>query len=142
MAKSTFKRFAEAGRVVVINYGPDANKMAVIVDIIDHNRALIDGPTTGVPRQELSFRRMVLTGLKVKNLPRNSKSGYLKKLMEEQNINEAWQQTAWSKKIVQRETRANLTDFERFKVAHFQLIRSRQIRNNAAKLLKAQKASA
>ncbi|KAF9405525.1 hypothetical protein BGZ94_003488, partial [Podila epigama] len=34
----TFQRVVEIGRVVMINYGPDAGKLAVIVDVIDHNR--------------------------------------------------------------------------------------------------------
>lgn len=33
-----FTRFAQVGRVVVITYGPDAGKYAVIVDIIDQSR--------------------------------------------------------------------------------------------------------
>ncbi|KAJ3340211.1 hypothetical protein HDU93_007301 [Gonapodya sp. JEL0774] len=33
-----FQRLVEVGRVVLLNYGPDAGKLAVIVDIIDHNR--------------------------------------------------------------------------------------------------------
>ena len=35
---STFKRFVEVGRVVLVNEGPSAGKLAVIVEIIDHNR--------------------------------------------------------------------------------------------------------
>lgn len=35
---STFKRFVEVGRVVLVNEGPSAGKLAVIAEIIDHNR--------------------------------------------------------------------------------------------------------
>lgn len=35
---STFKRFVEVGRVVLVNDGPSAGKIAVIAEIIDHNR--------------------------------------------------------------------------------------------------------
>ena len=35
---STFKRFVEVGRVVLVNDGPSAGKLAVIAEIIDHNR--------------------------------------------------------------------------------------------------------
>lgn len=31
-------RFVEVGRVAYISYGPDAGKLAVIVDVIDQNR--------------------------------------------------------------------------------------------------------
>jgi hypothetical protein len=37
-APSTFKRFVEVGRVVLVNDGPNAGKLAVIAEIIDHNR--------------------------------------------------------------------------------------------------------
>jgi hypothetical protein len=33
-----FKRTVEVGRVVLCNYGPDAGKIFVIVDILDSNR--------------------------------------------------------------------------------------------------------
>jgi|TARA_B110000090_G_C13286495_1_gene410201 large subunit ribosomal protein L14e len=33
-----FSRFVEVGRVVLINYGPDAGKIATIVDIVDAKR--------------------------------------------------------------------------------------------------------
>ncbi|KAG0309567.1 hypothetical protein BGZ97_013030 [Linnemannia gamsii] len=67
----TFQRVVEVGRVVMVNYGPDAGKLAVIVDIIDHNRALVEGPTTGIARGAYAFRRLTLTPLVVK-VPRNA----------------------------------------------------------------------
>lgn len=35
---ATFKRYVEVGRIVLLNEGPYANKLATIVEIIDHNR--------------------------------------------------------------------------------------------------------
>ena len=62
-----FKRFVEIGRVAVISYGPDSGKLCTIVDVIDHNRVLVDGPAaiTGVHRHELGINRIMLTDLKV-----------------------------------------------------------------------------
>ncbi len=37
-SKSLFKRFAEVGRVVFIQYGPEAGKLATIIDIVDQTR--------------------------------------------------------------------------------------------------------
>ena len=34
----TFKRYVEVGRVVLVNEGPQAGKLATIVEIIDHAR--------------------------------------------------------------------------------------------------------
>ncbi|KAG2192739.1 hypothetical protein INT47_011658, partial [Mucor saturninus] len=115
--QGTFKRQVEVGRVVLVNYGPDAGKLAVIVDIIDHNRALIDGPTTGVVRQAFSYRRMVLTPLVIKDLPRNVGQTALVKALEKNKVVAAWEQTAWAKKLEQRKVRAGLSDFDRFKVS-------------------------
>lgn len=36
--ESTFKRYVEVGRVVLISDGPFEGKLATIVEIIDHNR--------------------------------------------------------------------------------------------------------
>lgn len=33
-----FTRFVEVGRVVLINFGPDAGKLATIIDIVDGKR--------------------------------------------------------------------------------------------------------
>ncbi|EPB85392.1 50S ribosomal protein L14e [Mucor circinelloides 1006PhL] len=112
----TFKRQVEVGRVVLINYGADAGKLAVIIDIVDHNRALIDGPTTGVTRQAFPFRRMVLTPLVLKDLPRAIGQSALKKALEKNDTVNAWNKTAWAKKLEQRKTRAGLSDFDRFKL--------------------------
>lgn len=35
---SAFKRYVEVGRVVVINEGESQGKLAVITEIIDHNK--------------------------------------------------------------------------------------------------------
>ena len=66
-AMTLFKRFVEIGRVVLISYGPDAGKLATIIDVIDANRVLLDGPEklTGVHRHEISIKRITLTDYKV-----------------------------------------------------------------------------
>merc|ERR1711966_17697 len=50
--KMGFTRFVEMGRVVIINYGPDAGKLGMISDIIDQNRAMVYSPFTTKPRTE------------------------------------------------------------------------------------------
>jgi hypothetical protein len=37
-APSTFKRFVQVGRVVLVNEGPSKGKLAVIAEVIDHKR--------------------------------------------------------------------------------------------------------
>ncbi|KAJ2634307.1 hypothetical protein GGF40_004289 [Coemansia sp. RSA 1286] len=114
--QGSFKRLVEVGRVVLINDGADTGKIAVIVDIVDHNRAIVDGPTTNVTRQVIAFKKVVLTDIVVKRLPRTIGSKALAKFLEKQQVVETWQKTAWAQKIVARERRAALSDFDRFKL--------------------------
>ncbi|KAJ3228366.1 hypothetical protein HK099_002871 [Clydaea vesicula] len=100
----------------MLTYGPDAGKLAVIVDIIDHNRVLVDGPTTGVTRQSVTFKRCTLTPIVLSKVPRTIQTKSLKKLVEAQDLNGLWAKTSWAKKIEVRKVRSNLTDFDRFKL--------------------------
>jgi len=38
------------GRVVYINYGPLSGKLAVVVDIVNGKKVVVDGPGLGVTR--------------------------------------------------------------------------------------------
>ncbi|KAF9930279.1 hypothetical protein FBU30_000699 [Linnemannia zychae] len=131
----TFQRVVETGRVVMINYGPDAGKLAVIVDIIDHNRALVEGPTTGIARTAYAFRRLTLTPLVVK-IPRGVGHAALKAAIEKQDLAASWAKTSWAKKIASRAQRSANTDFDRFKLQKYKKLR-REIVNKAVKATKA-----
>ena len=72
-----FTRFVEVGRVVLINYGPDSGKLATIIDIVDQNKCLVDGPETGVARQVIPYKRIALTDFTVK-VQRNARAKTLK----------------------------------------------------------------
>ncbi|KAF0447604.1 putative 60S ribosomal protein L14e [Gigaspora margarita] len=136
---SSFKRFVEVGRVVFLNSGDDAGKLAVIVDIIDHNRALIDGPTTGVARHAHAFRRLTLTDLVIKDFPRGGRSNIVRKYFEKEDILEKWNQTAWAKKLENRKKKAALTDFDRFKLLKLKKQRRRIVQVEVACLKKSKK---
>merc|ERR1712150_176344 len=82
----------QVGRVVYLNFGPCSGKLAVVVDLVDENRILVDGPTTGVDRQVVPAKRLTLTKFRVKSVLRNQHQ----------------------KTLDQRKIRANLTDFQRF----------------------------
>lgn len=112
-----FRRYVEVGRVVLINYGPDAGKLATIIDIVDQNKCLIDGPAeiTGVSRQVISYTRIALTDLTAK-IQVNARQKTLKKAWTEGDIMNKWEATSWAKKLSAKKKRANLNDFGRFKV--------------------------
>ena len=94
--------------VVLLKSGPYQGKIAVIVEIIDHRRvsnlphfsgalvtenavlqAIVDGPTTGVPRQSFAYRHLTLTPLSIK-LPRAARTGIVRKYVEKQGVVEKW----------------------------------------------------
>merc|ERR1712093_36256 len=113
---TTFKRYVEVGRVVLVNDGPSAGKLAIIAEIIDHNRALIDGPTTSVPRQQFPYRHLILTPYTISKLPRGAGSGAIKKALEKAGVLEKWESSGWAKKLAARQVRKNSNDFERFQI--------------------------
>merc|ERR1712225_4831 len=132
----TFKRYVEVGRVVLVNDGPSAGKLATIVEIIDHNRALIDGPSTGVPRQPFTYRRLVLTPYVLKKLPRSAGSATVKKVWDASEVEAKWAKSAWCQKRQAQEKRRNTTDFERFEVMLLKKQRRRLVQAAAAKAKK------
>lgn len=90
-------------------------------------QALIDGPETGVPRQQIAYRKVVLTPYVLKKLPRAARSGALSKVWKASGVEEKWAQSAWNKKRQIRERRAALTDFERFTVQQLKSQRKRTV---------------
>ncbi|KAL5521604.1 CIA1 [Sanghuangporus sanghuang] len=134
---STFERFVEVGRVILLNSGESKGKIAVIVEIIDHNRAIIDNPLAGVPRQAFRYRHMILTPLTVPKLPRSAGSGVVKKRLEAGKTLEKWSNSPWAKRVHAVKKRRALNDFGRFKV----MVHKKQLRYKAnVDLAKAKKA--
>ncbi|EME28130.1 60S ribosomal protein L14 [Galdieria sulphuraria] len=110
-----FKRFVEVGRVVLVTYGEHRGKLGVIVDVVDQNRVLVDGPQTGLPRHTINFKSLALTPFQVK-IQHGSRTGVVRKALEEKKLMEQWKSTLWYKKLCSRENRRKLGDFERFKL--------------------------
>ncbi|KAG1904891.1 ribosomal protein L14-domain-containing protein [Suillus fuscotomentosus] len=133
MTDSTFKRFVEVGRVVLLKSGPSAGKIAVIAEIIDHNRAIIDGPTTGVPRQSFPYRHLTLTPIALTKLPRGAGSGVIRKQVEKEGTVAKWESSTWAKKRAAMEKRRSLNDFERFSVMVAKKQRRDVVRKTLAK---------
>nr|CAH8867292.1 unnamed protein product [Trichobilharzia regenti] len=126
-------RFVEAGRLVFIASGPYAKKVAVIVEIIDQRRVLIDGPCSGVPRQAINLNRLHLTKLKYK-IPHGCGTNAVQKLWSKYEITKDWENTVWAKKLHRKSLRASMSDFDRFKV-----MVARQQRNRILKQFKMKK---
>merc|ERR1712054_250128 len=112
--RSPFKRYVEIGRVALINYGPEEGKLCVIIDVVDQNKALVDGPSTvnGVKRQVINFRRL-------KSLVKAYKAA---------DVESKWNNSNYGKKLALRAARANTSDFDRFKIVQARVERSKKVR--------------
>ena len=126
-------RFVEIGRVAFVKYGPEEGKLCVIVDVVDAKRALVDGPTTGVIRQQMPFSRISLTEFVVP-LKRNQKSSSIAKILDQEEIVKKWNNSTAGKHIASRLRRASLTDFERFKLMVAQKKKSSTLKKELKKV--------
>ena len=133
-----FKRFVEVGRVIIVNYGPLVGKLAVIVDILTTAKVLVQGVKGGIRRQELSLRRVTLTDYKI-DIKRGAKQEEVFKALDDYKLDEKFKKSSYAKKCEQRQKRANLTDFDRFKVMRLRQKRA-ILRHAATKGVKPSKA--
>ena len=135
-----FTRFVEVGRVIIVNYGPLVGKLAVIVDVLTTTKVLIQGLKGGVRRQELSLKRVTLTDYKI-DIKRGAKQEEVFKALDDYKLEEKFKQSPIAKKCEQRQKRASLTDFDRFKVMRLRQKRAllRHIATKGTKKSKAPK---
>ena len=130
----------QVGRVVYLNFGPCSGKLAVVVDMVDENRILVDGPTTGVDRQVVPSKRLTLTKFRVKSVLRNQHQKALEKNIKAFGLEKKWAATGMAKKLEQRRKRANLTDFQRFQAMVLRRQLSKAVRTwvnkNKARVMK------
>mmetsp|Transcript_28818 Transcript_28818/g.63022 ORF Transcript_28818/g.63022 Transcript_28818/m.63022 type:complete len:134 (-) Transcript_28818:86-487(-) len=124
-----FTRFVEPGRLALITYGPCAGKMCTIVDIVDQKRVVVDGPVsvTGVSRHMMPVKRLSLTDFKTK-LPRGAREKTLRTALDRDGVMTKWSETAWAKKLKAKETRASMSDFDRFKLMVAKKKRSKAVK--------------
>ncbi|KAJ4409951.1 hypothetical protein N0V85_004036 [Neurospora sp. IMI 360204] len=127
-------RLVEVGRVLKLEGG----SLATIVEIVDHKRVLVDGPSSdpklAAPRGVVSLSKTLLTSLVVEKLPRGARTGAVKKAWEAAGIDAKWKETNWAKKQLQQERRKALTDFDRFKVMRLKKQRRFEERKALAKV--------
>jgi len=130
-----FTRFVEIGRVCMVNYGPDAGKLCVIVNVLDPNRALVDGPLTGVARQKMTFKRLTLTDMVV-SIQHGARQASIVKALKEGDVLNKFKASALGKKLAVKKARADTTDFDRFKLMVARKTKSRAVRTQLSALKK------
>uniref|UniRef100_A0A5F8H3C9 Large ribosomal subunit protein eL14 n=1 Tax=Monodelphis domestica TaxID=13616 RepID=A0A5F8H3C9_MONDO len=120
------------GRVAYISFRPHASKLVAILDVIDQNRALVDGPCSGMRRQAMPFKCMQLTDFVLK-FPHSANQKYVRAAWEKEKINTKWKATRWTKKIEGRERKAKMTNFDQYKVMKAKKMRNRIIKQEGRK---------
>ena len=98
-----------------MNDGPNTGKIAAIVDIIDQNRVLLDGPCSGVTRQPYRIKNLHLTPL-VTKFPFSARSKVVREAWVKDDISKKWEESAWAKRMAMKVKRKGLNDFDRFKL--------------------------
>merc|ERR1712198_673400 len=124
-----YQKFVEVGRVAVL---ADTGKIATVVDVINQNRALVEGP--GIPRQSMNIKNLHLTKLKVK-FNHSAKSSIVK-AWEDAEVTKKFEASGWGQRIKKASLRANLSDFEKFKVKKLKVQRRRLINQQVNKAAK------
>ncbi|KAK0507157.1 hypothetical protein JMJ35_010195 [Cladonia borealis] len=142
--KASQWRQVEVGRVVLFTHGQYIGRLAAIVEIIDHKRVLIDGPSkkenAAVPRQSISLNNLIITPIVIPKLPRAAGRGAVARAWEKAEVEKKWDESAWAKRREQREKRRNLSDFDRFKVLRLKKQARFEVRKAHAKVRASAKA--
>ena len=72
----------------------------------------MDGPCTGVKRQQMNFKALHLTRFVLKLGP-GARTGTVIKQWTLEEVAKNWEATSWAQKMAAKKRRANLTDFDR-----------------------------
>ncbi|KAL7289858.1 hypothetical protein TKK_0016256 [Trichogramma kaykai] len=125
VSEQPFKRFVQSGRVAYVSNGPNKSKLVAIVDVIDQNRVLVDGPVAKIPRGQMCLNDLHLTKFRLK-IPFTGPTRVVRKAWEREKIEKKWQATVWAQKVVAEEKRAVLSDYDRFKLRRAKRVRNAQ----------------
>lgn len=109
------KHLVEIGRIAYVGYGRNAGKPVAIVDVIDGNRALVDGPCSKVTRQPIRFKRLRLTKYKL-NFDHSAPTRVVAREWEKAEITKKWKESFQFKNLQADRRRKDLSDLGRFKV--------------------------
>ena len=105
------ERYVEIGRMVLISFGPSQGKFGIIIDILDKNRYLIDGP---LGRQIINSKRLKISKIKIK-IGRSINSRKINEILRSQGLIKQWEMSKWMQKKRKIEKIEKMNDFEKFK---------------------------
>lgn len=119
--------------MVKLNQGEQKGAVAVVVEIIDANRVIVDGPLHGVKRQVMNLKRVALTEFVVP-VQRGARTPKVEKVSKEFDLIAKWSASASAKAAAARSARVNMNDFDRFKAMVARKHRSHAIKTEMSKL--------
>ena len=131
----TRKRTVEIGRVVLKTAGWDSGKIGVIVNIVDPNTLIIDGPSSGLRRQVTPVKDIELTSHTV-DIPYGANQKIVKQKFDESGVAKDWAESSWAKSLASKQKRAAATDLERFKIKRAKRARAFLVRSKYFSLKK------
>jgi len=108
-----YTRFIQVGRVATINRGEDSSKVVVVLEVVDHNRLMVEGPTSGVRRQLIKIEYVNPTDIVIPNLPKGVNSKFLKAAFEKAGVAQKFGESNVGKKLAKHAFHASATDFQR-----------------------------
>lgn len=127
-----FTRFVEIGRLCVVSFGPLADKLAVVADIIDDKRVLVDIVNTNEARQVMPVKRLKLTEFCVK-FERAAAPAVVAEAVKAEGVIEKFNESTWGKKMAAMKAKTQLNDFQRFKYAKLSAKRDEIMKAELAK---------
>ena len=108
--------YIRVGRLVRVIRGPRADKVGVIVDIIDANRVLVENPEDGkMWRHVQNLKNVEPLKLNVA-ISRNADSKAVKAALAAKNTLQKYSATRSAKLLAAKSAFANSTDFERYQL--------------------------
>merc|ERR1711976_488751 len=123
-----FEKFVQIGGVV---FSEAHQKPMAVVNVISLNRLLVDDGSCG--RFEVNVKDIKLTDLKVK-ISWGARPGTVKKAWAAAGIDAAWAATDLATSMARSARRANLNDFERYKLMRLKQQKARIVNAELGKL--------
>lgn len=84
--------------MVLVTRGADSGKICAIVDVVDQNRVLVDGPSSGVRRQALSFKDIALTKFRI-FVPHGTSTSFVRKVWDKAEMGKKFAETPKAKQL-------------------------------------------
>ncbi|KAI3379309.1 hypothetical protein SNEBB_003008 [Seison nebaliae] len=131
--KPIWTKFVQVGRVVGVRKADDA--MAVIVNVIDKNRALVDMRVKdSLKRTVVSLKGVYLSSIVVNGIGHQNGTPTVQKAIDAQEIEKKWNESVFMKRKVAKSNVENMDDYTRFLVDRLKNKKRQMIKKEVKRL--------